>query len=251
MGKLRIGVFKFTSCSGCQLSMLRVNEQLLNLLNLIDIDYWVMVSDVKGKGPYDLALVEGSVSTPEEIGEIKEIRSRSRILVALGDCATYGGLNSIRNYMSQREVEKLVYENPTSIRSTTVRPLDYYVDVDIYLSGCPPDTSTIVEVIKDVALGVPPRLPKYPVCVECKLSENECLLIKGEPCMGPVIKAGCGALCPNLGRICEGCYGPAVDPNAESLLDKWREIGLSEREIVCKLRKYAGLSKEFKRWSGL
>ena len=251
MAKMRLAFFKFASCSGCQLSALRVNERLLDLLDLVEIDYWVMVSDLRREGPYDVAFVEGSITTPEEIEEIKEVRRRSEVLVALGDCAVTGGLNSIREWMSQKEAEKAVYENPLAIKSTSVRPVDYYVDVDVYLSGCPPSTSDIVEVIKDLALGFPPRLPKYPVCVECKLSENECLLLKGVPCMGPVVKAGCGAICPNLGRPCEGCYGPTVDPNTESLIEKLREAGLSDREIMYKFRKYAGLTKEFRREAGL
>lgn len=246
MNKLRFGFFKFTSCSGCQLSLLRLNEKLLDLLSLIELRYWVMVTDLRSEGPLDVAFVEGSISTPDEVNEIKEIRRRTGILVAFGDCASTGCVNSIRSWMTQREVEKSVYENTTSIRSIPVQPLDYYVDVDVHLGGCPPSPSNIVEAVKALLLDLKPSLPLYPVCVECKLDENECLLVKGEACMGPVIKAGCGALCPSLNRVCEGCYGPTVDPNPASLADKFREIGLSEDEVICKFRKYAGLTREFR-----
>ncbi|MEM2886446.1 MAG: oxidoreductase [Candidatus Bathyarchaeia archaeon] len=245
---LKIGLFKFSSCSGCQLSFLRLNEKLLDLVDKLDIAYWVMVSDNDVEDSYDVAFVEGSISTPEDIYSIKDVRARSKVLIAFGACASFGGLNSIRNYMVQKDVEKIVYgsSGALSVKSIISYPIDFYVDVDIYLGGCPPSLSDILEVIKASILSFKPRLPDYPVCVECKLSENECLLVNGEPCMGPIIRAGCGALCPSLGRTCEGCYGPQADPNPNSLADKLREIGLSEDEILCRLRKYAGMHRDFR-----
>jgi len=249
MGMLKVGFFKFSSCSGCQMSFLRLNYRLLDLADKLDIAYWVMVSDNNVEDSYDIAFVEGSISTPEEIHSIKNVRARSNILVAFGACASFGGLNSIRNHMAQKDVEKIVYggRGALSVRSIPSYPIDFYVDVDIYLGGCPPSLNDIVEVFKASIIGFKPRLPDYPVCVECKLNENNCLIIRGEPCMGPIIRAGCGALCPALGRSCEGCYGPQADPNPNSLADKLREIGLSEGEILCKFRKYAGMHRGF-RW---
>jgi sulfhydrogenase subunit delta len=245
---LKIGFFKFSSCSGCQMSFLRLNDKLLDLVDKLSIVYWVMVSDRRIEDSYDVVFVEGSISTPEEIHSLKDIRAKSTVLIAFGACASFGGLNSIRNHMAQRDVEKIVYgsRGALSIESILAYPIDFYVDVDVYLGGCPPSLSSILEVVKAFILGFKPKLPDYPVCVECKLSENECLLTKGEPCMGPIIRAGCGALCPALGRGCEGCYGPQADPNPRSLVDRLREAGLSGDEILCKFRKYAGMNGKFR-----
>ncbi|KYH37183.1 MAG: NADH:ubiquinone oxidoreductase-like, 20kDa subunit [Candidatus Bathyarchaeota archaeon B24] len=245
--KLKVGVFKFTSCSGCQVELIRMNEQLPELLNLVEFKYWAMASSKLEDGPYDLALVEGAISTPECIEEVKAIREKSRVLVALGDCAVTGGVPSIRNWMSQREAETIVYPKPGCIRSTRVYGIDEYVKVDYYLKGCPPRLENILEVFKAVILGVKPRLRQHPVCVECKFYENECLLTTyKQPCMGPVTAAGCGAICPNVGRVCEGCYGPMSDPNIASMVERLKEIGLSDDEILRKFRKYAGMSKLYR-----
>lgn len=245
--RLKVGVFKFTGCSGCQVELIRVNEQLPKLLNFLEFDYWAMASSRMEDGPYDLALVEGAVSTPEAIEEVKKIREVSKLLVAFGDCAVTGGIPSIRNWMSQREAEAIVYPKPSYIRSTRVYGVDEYVKVDYYLKGCPPRLEDILEVFKAAMLEVKPRLRQHPVCVECKLYENECLLTTYRlPCMGPVTAAGCGAICPNVGRVCEGCYGPMSDPNVKSMVERLREAGLSEEEILRKFRKYAGMSKPYR-----
>lgn len=245
--KLKIGVFKFTSCSGCQIELLRLNERLPELLNLVTVQNWAMASSNLQQGPYDIALVEGGISTPEAIEEVKMIRKNSKILVALGDCAVTGGIPSIRNWMKQREAESLVYPNPEYVQSTRIYAVDEYVKVDVYLKGCPPSLDNMLEVFKAAILDVRPRLRQHPVCIECKFYENECLLTTyKQPCMGPVTAAGCGAICPLVGRACEGCYGPMSNPNVKAMVEKLREIGLSDDDIVRKFRKYAGMSEYYR-----
>jgi len=245
--KLKIGVFKFTSCSGCQIELLRLNERLPELLNLVSIQNWAMASSSLQQGPYDIALVEGGISTPEAIEEVKMIRKNSKTLVAFGDCAVTGCIPSIRNWMKQREAEGLVYPNPEHVASTRVYAIDEYVKVDVYLKGCPPSLDNMLEVFKAAILDVRPRLRQHPVCIECKFYENECLLTTyKQPCMGPVTAAGCGAICPLVGRTCEGCYGPMSNPNVKAMVEKLREIGLSDDDIVRKFRKYAGMSEHYR-----
>lgn len=248
MAKLRCGFFKFTGCAGCQMEILRLEEEFPRLLELIDIAYWPMVTTRGWEGDLDVAFVEGSVSTPRELREIKEIRERSKVVVALGECALTGCIPSIRNFMLQREAEKRVYDHPLWIESIAVRGLDVYIEVDIHLPGCPPHRNTILEVIKGAALGRDPYLRRHSVCIECKLKDNGCLLTDEErPCMGPLINAGCGAICPSLNRVCEGCYGPMSATNASSHAQILKEIGLSEADIRRKFRKYAGWTPDFRR----
>ena len=250
--RLRVAVFKFTGCAGCQMELIRLGDDLLKLLEKIDFNYWYMVKRENIEGFYDISLIEGSVSTPREIEELKEIRENSRVLVAFGDCAIGGCIPSIKDWLPEREVEGRVYEDPSHIRSIKVRGIGEYVDVDHYLPGCPPHKDTILDLLKALILGVKPKLRSRPVCVECKLKEIPCLItMYGKPCMGPVTHGGCGAICPSHGRPCEGCYGPMSDPNPKSLAMTFKELGLSDADIVRKFRKYAGLMPEFREEAGL
>lgn len=245
--KPTIAIHKFTGCAGCQLELLRLEDMFLSLLDLVEISYWVMVKRENDDGPWDISFVEGSISTPEEIEEIKEIRKKSKILVAYGDCAIGGCIPSIRNWIPQLEAKRRVYPNPSSIHSIKVMGIGEYVKVDFELKGCPPHRENFLELLKSLFLNIRPRLPKYPVCMECKFKENECLLKKNLPCMGPVTSAGCGALCPSLNRICEGCYGPMSNPNVNSLSQIFEDIGLTKEEIEKKFKKYASTEfQEFK-----
>ena len=246
MRKLNCGFFKFTGCSGCQMELLRLEEELPKLLKLIDISYWPMVTSKSWVGNLDAAFVEGSVSTPRELRELKEIRGRSKILVAFGDCATTGCVPSIRNFTTQREAEKRVYEHPEWVESIGVRGLSEYVDVDISLSGCPPHRNTILEVVKGAVIQKRPHLRHHTVCIECKLGDNGCLLTDdGRPCMGPVTHAGCGAICPQDDRECEGCFGPMSAANAQSHAEILLKLGLSRDDVRRKFRKYAGWTAQF------
>lgn len=248
MAKLKCGFFKFTGCAGCQMEIIRAEDALPQLLEHIEISYWPMVTTKEWEDDLDVAFVEGSVSTPREIRELKEIRERANVLIAFGDCAITGCIPSIRNFMTQKEAEKAVYPRPDWIESIELRSISEYVDVDISLPGCPPHRNTILEVIKGAALGRTPYLRHHSVCVECKLKDIGCLLTEEKrPCMGPVTNAGCGAICPSYNRVCEGCYGPMSAPNAESMAQILLETGLTEEDVKRKFRKYAGWTPEFRK----
>lgn len=246
MNKPRIAVYKMSSCAGCQLELLNLEPILLDVLGAVDLSYFVMARRDNEPGPYDIGLVEGAITTGEEIERLKKAREECRILVAMGACACYGGLPSIKNWQPQRVVESRVYENLAAIHSTTAYGIDYYVPVDAYLKGCPVSREELLEFIKGVLLGIRPYLRPHSVCVECKLHENVCLFVtEGQVCLGPVTTAGCGALCPSRGRPCEGCRGPANDANTVSLAQTMAEYGLHRSDIIRYFRKFAGMTPEF------
>lgn len=233
-----------------------MEEEFLGLLENVEISYFVMAKRENHEGPYDAAFVEGSVSTPRELNELRELRKRSTTLVAFGDCASSGCVPSILNWIPPA-VSARVYENFPLIHSKKesfqrVTPLRDFVEVDVELRGCPPRKELILEVLKSLLIGRKPCLKKYSVCMECKMNENVCLLTSEKrPCMGPVTQAGCGAICPTVGRVCEGCYGPMSDANAPSLAKEFMELcGVSEDDVVQKFRKYAGLDSKFEREAG-
>lgn len=227
--KVKIGVFKFTGCAGCQMEILRMEDVFLKLVDIVDISYWVMVKRENDSGPWDISFVEGAISTPEEKEEIKEIRKKSKILVAFGDCAIGGCIPSIKNFISSHKI----------------KGISEFVEVDAILKGCPPHRENFISLLISLLKDIKPRIKQYPVCIECKYNDNACLLKQNLPCMGPVTSAGCGAICPSLGRICEGCYGPMSNPNVVSLAAIFKEMGLSEDDIIRKFRKYAGTLPDF------
>jgi len=249
--RLRVAVYKFTGCAGCQMEFLRLEDELLELTKKIEFVYFMMIQNRDELERYDICFVEGSVSTPRELEEIKMIRANTRTLVAFGDCAVTGCVPSIRNWLSQSEAEKVVYKDTSPIRSFKVGGIGEYVPVDLTLPGCPPHKNMILEAITASLLEIRPDLRMHSVCVECKLRENVCILTSlGKACMGPVTRAGCGAICPTYGRECEGCYGPMSDANPASLAAEFHKLGVSSQDLVRKFRKYAGTSKEFEEVSG-
>ncbi len=244
--KPKIAVYKMSSCAGCQLEILNLEHVLLDVINAVDLSYFVMARRDSEPGPYQIGLVEGAVTCGEEIEKLKQARKECETLVALGSCACYGGLPSIKNWTPQRVVESRVYENPAAIHSTTAYGIDYYVAVDAYLKGCPINKEELVEFIKSALLGAKPYLRPHSVCVECKLYENVCVAVSEDiPCMGPVTTAGCGALCPANHKACDGCRGPADDTNAKSLAQTFKEHGLNPGDIKRKFHKFAGMTPEF------
>ncbi len=249
--KPKIGIYKLTGCAGCQMEIFHMEDEFLDLLKLFNISYWKMAKRDNDEENIDIALIEGGISTPREIQEIKCIRKKSKFLVAFGDCAISGCIPSIRNWIPQMESEEVVYPDPTSICSTKLHGIGEYVKIDAMLKGCPPNRENIIELLKSAILKIKPRLRKHPVCIECKLNENPCLITSNKlPCMGPVISGGCGAICPTLGRVCEGCFGPMSDPNAAALADIFKDLGLNEEDIKRKFRKYSGMSAEFRLEAG-
>ena len=231
--KPKLAVWKFSSCDGCQLSLLDCEDELLAVAGAIDIAYFLEATRAEAPGPYDLSLVEGSITTPHDVERIKEVRRQSRALVTIGACATAGGIQALRNYADVAGFMSAVYARPDYISTlATSTPISAHVKVDYELRGCPISKYQLIEVITAFLAKRKPTVPPHSVCIECKLKGNVCVLVAhGTPCLGPVTHAGCGALCPSFDRGCYGCYGPMETPNTVSLSKKLAEVGASERDL--------------------
>jgi coenzyme F420-reducing hydrogenase gamma subunit len=231
--KPRVGVFKFASCDGCQLTLLDCENELLAIANAIEIADFREASSTVLDGPYDLALVEGSVTTQHDARRIKEIRAQSKVLVTIGACATAGGIQALRNFADVEEYNRAVYPHPEFISTlATSTPIRDHVPVDLELRGCPISKGQLVELVSSYLGGRQPNLPTETVCVECKRRGSVCVLVAhGTPCLGPVTQTGCGALCPAFHRGCYGCFGPQDNPNAASLITKIGELGMAPADV--------------------
>ncbi len=230
-----VAVHKFSSCDGCQLAFLNLGEALLELDALVDIRHFIEAGAMAPEIDADIAFVEGSISTPEEVERIERIRRHSRFLVTIGACATSGGLQALRNLNdSEPQWRRAIYAQPEYIETLAhAEPVSARVKVDLELWGCPINPRQLVAVIRDLLFGVPPALPEEKVCLECKRRHAVCVMVtSGKPCMGPVTQTGCGALCPRFGRDCYACFGPAENANTVALADILRRFGLSPREIA-------------------
>lgn len=247
--KLKIGVFKLTSCSGCQMVLVHLEESLLEILKHIELKYFRMVSDDDlPNEALDAAIVEGAVTNEEEATMLKKIRKMSRFLVAAGACALTGGVNAMKNITPEGEVESAVYSSPEHVRSGKAFGLNEYVKVDAYLYGCPIDRNELVNALISLMLHVPPYIHCLTVCMECKMKGNECVfLTRREPCLGPVTVGGCGALCPSNNVACEGCRGVLSGTNVDGLASAWANAGVSPETIRLKLRKYYGVYPDLRR----
>jgi len=234
MKKPGIGVFKFTSCDGCQLSILNLEETLLDLLSFFDIVYFREAGDMPPRSQYDIGIVEGSVSTKRQREDILEIRERSRYLMTIGACATAGGLQALRNWTNVEDYKKVVYPHPEMVDALSLStPISDHVYLDYELWGCPVNKETLSETLVSLLIGRKPGIPEYALCMDCKIEGIPCLLVsRGEPCLGPVTRTGCGVLCPSSGRPCYGCFGPREEANIDSLVSHFLEMGLSRRETV-------------------
>ncbi len=224
-----LAVWKFASCDGCQLSILDCEDELLSLAGAVRIAHFTEMTRAVEPGPYDISLVEGSVTTPADAERIGQIRAQSRLLVTIGACATAGGVQALRNMAGAGEYAGLVYAHPEYLSSLEGSfPISAYVQVDLELQGCPVSSSQVLEVLTAVLAGRRPVIPLHSVCQECKRQGTTCLLVRGaNPCLGPVTRAGCGALCPAVGRGCYGCFGPTESPNVVSLARRLRADGMS------------------------
>lgn len=231
--KPRVAVWKFSSCDGCQLSVLNLEDELVALTGAIDIAYFPEASRAMLPGPYDLSLVEGSVATPDDLVRVQEVRSSSRVVVTIGACATAGGVQALRNFRDVREFVDIVYAHPEYIDTlATSTPIAAHIRVDFELRGCPIDKRQLLEVIGAYLAGRRPNVPAHSVCVDCKLRGNPCVMVAhGTPCLGPITHAGCGALCPAYNRGCYGCFGPAEAPNTAALVGRWQALGASPARI--------------------
>jgi sulfhydrogenase subunit delta len=249
--KPKVAVFKFASCDGCQLSLLDAEEALLAIAGEIDIAFFPEATRRMLKGPYDIALVEGSVTTPHDVEMIREVRKSSGVLITIGACATAGGIQALRNWKDVKEFVQIVYATPEYI-STLDRslPVSSFVNVDFELRGCPINKNQLVEVINAFLNNRKPNVSSHSVCIECKLKGNVCIMVAhGTPCLGPVTHAGCGALCPSFNRGCYGCFGPMDSTNTSSLSNQFKELGESKYEIMLAFRGFNAYAEPFRRES--
>lgn len=234
--KPKVGFFSFTGCEGCQLVVLSMADKLLDLVGAVEVVNFREASSAKSND-YDIAVVEGSISTVHEIEELRAIRQRAKILIAIGACAHIGGVNCIRNFNNQYEIKKEVYKDKAAhFDSILAQPVDSVVKVDYYVRGCPPnrDGEEFLEIVTAVLQGKKPFIPNFPVCLECKRRENVCVFHKTKPiaCLGPVTRAGCGAPCPGFGNACIGCRGLVDEPNLNAHEETLEAAGLSVEEIL-------------------
>src|SRR3954470_567942 len=230
----KLAVWKFASCDGCQLSVLDCEDELLALAGRVDIAYFLEASSAPAAGPYDLSLVEGSITTAEDAERIRRVRAESRRLVTIGACATAGGIQALRNFVDVEEFAAAVYATPQYVSTlATSTPISAHVAVDYELHGCPVDKHQVLNVISACRNDRRPAFTSHSVCVECKRRGNVCVMVAhGTPCLGPVTHAGCGALCPSYHRGCYGCFGPMETPNAGSLAAWLATHGVAEHDLV-------------------
>ena len=247
MSKPRIAIFDFACCEGCQLQIVNMEEELLELLQHIDpVEWREAMSDQSDM--YDIAIVEGSITREEDADRLREIRERAKILIALGACATLGGVNKLKNLFDLDDVKTAVYADRAGmshLETAPVRALDEVVDVDFKVEGCPIDAAELASVVKSLLLGRKPIIPNYPVCVECKLRENGCRYDYGEICLGPVTRAGCDARCPSNGFWCFGCRGPVDDPNVHAATEVMAQYGKTIDDLRGKLVLFGTQQEQF------
>ncbi len=249
--KPKLAVWKFASCDGCQLSLLDCEDELLAVAGAVEIANFPEASRAVVKGPYDVSLVEGSITTPHDEERIHAVRRSSKFLVTLGACATAGGIQALRNFKDVKEFTSIVYARPEYIDTLSKStPIKDHVSVDFELRGCPIDKEQLVEVLTALLHGRKPNVPNYGVCVECKRRGNVCVMIAaGVACMGPVTMAGCGALCPAYARGCFGCFGPKEALNTAALSGAWSELGVSEADLVRAYRTFNAYAEPFRKQS--
>jgi coenzyme F420-reducing hydrogenase gamma subunit len=228
-----LAVWKFASCDGCQLSLLDCEDELLTLAGAVRIAHFPEASRATVEGPYDVSLVEGSVTTPGDVERIHRIREQSGILIAIGACATAGGIQALRNFADVAQFASVVYARPEYLSTLdTSTPASAHVKVDLELHGCPIDRRQLLDTVAALLVGRKPNLPGHSVCFECKARDTVCVTVAhGTPCLGPVTRAGCGAICPAYGRGCFGCFGPAVVVNTPSLVARLRDLSMTEADV--------------------
>jgi sulfhydrogenase subunit delta len=239
----RVGIVKFASCDGCQLTLLDLEDELLTIAARVDIVEFAEATSRRSAGPFDVLFVEGSVSTPEQVTEIARLRAVSHHLVTIGACATAGGIQAIRNWFDHDEMRSAIYPEPAYVESLALaRPVADFVAVDAELRGCPISPGQLREFLVALVTGRRPQLPDEAVCLECKRRGVVCVAVaRGIPCLGPVTRTGCGAICPAYGRGCYGCFGPRERANTASLA-RWLSDSRSSPEVA---RLFAG----FTAWS--
>lgn len=246
--KPRLAVWKFASCDGCQLTLLDLEDELLELTERIEIAYFLEASRARVDGPYDLSLVEGSITTAADAERIREVRRVSKAVITIGACATAGGIQALRDFADVQEFLQIVYARPEYIstleHSTAIAE---HVPVDFELRGCPINKTQLLEVISAFLAGRKPNVRAHSVCIECKRRGTVCVMVaRGVPCLGPVTQAGCGAICPAYARGCYGCFGPMETPNTASLSGAWKELGVRDQDLVRAFRTFNANARAFR-----
>ena len=246
--KPKLAVWKFASCSGCQLALLNCEDELLAVAGQVDIAYFVEASRAVVRGPYDLSLVEGSITTPHDVELIQQVRRVSKRLVTIGACATAGGIQALRNFKDVQEFVSIVYAAPEYVETLDKStPVADHVPVDFELRGCPINRQQLLEVISAFLHGRKPNVPPHSVCIECKARGIVCVMVAhGTPCLGPITQAGCGAICPAYHRGCYGCFGPKETPNTESLSRWWSHLGMEDQDLVRAFRTFNAWAEAFR-----
>lgn len=249
--KPKVAVWKFASCDGCQLSLLDCEDELLAVTGAVDIANFPEASRAVAGGPYDISLVEGSITTPHDEERIHSIRRATKTLITIGACATSGGIQALRNFKNVEEFIPLIYAKPQYIETLNKStPITDHVFVDFQLRGCPINKYQLVEVLSAYLNGRKPVTPAHGACLECKRLGRVCVMVaQGTPCMGPVTQAGCGALCPAYGRGCYGCFGPKETPNTAALSAWWNQLGVTDPEIVRAFRSFNACAEPFRKES--
>jgi coenzyme F420-reducing hydrogenase gamma subunit len=247
MARPTLAVWKFTSCDGCQLTLLDCEDELLALAGEVEIAHFTEATRADRPGPYDVSLVEGSITTPADLDRIRQVRAASRTLVAIGACATAGGIQALRNGADVAEFRSVVYASPEYVATLEhSTPISAHVPVDLELRGCPIDRHQLLGVISALLAGRKPDLPAHSVCFECKQRGTTCVVVaSGTPCLGPVTHAGCGAICPAYQRGCYGCFGPAAQPNTPVLVQLLRRQDMPEQDIDRVFRTFNVAAPEF------
>ncbi len=230
-GKPKVAFFDFAGCEGCQLTVIDLLQTQLDLIDAVEIVQFREAMSEQGED-YQIAFVEGSCTRPSDEERLRRIREQAEIVVALGACAHTGGVNAMKNLKPLDQVRRCVYgESADYYETYAARPISAVIKVDAFIPGCPIDREEFARVVKALLLGKRPPVPDYPVCVECKLRENICLLLTGQPCLGPVTRAGCGAICPQYGIGCDGCRGLIPNPNENAMKEVLARAGLTVEEI--------------------
>ena len=244
----KLAVYKFSSCDGCQLAILSLEDELLGFVGEVEVAYFLEARSQTFPGPYDITLVEGSVTTEEDTERLLQVREQSKYLIAIGACATAGGIQALRNWADVEEFVRAVYATPAYINTLEQStPISTHVAVDFELNGCPINKYQLLEVLTALLMGRTPHLPRHSVCLECKRRGTSCVMVsRGISCLGPLTQAGCGALCPAYNRGCYGCFGPMESPNPESFTAYLLKNGTPRPDLVRMLRGFTGFAEAFR-----
>ena len=249
--KPKLAVWKFASCDGCQLSILDCENELMAVAGAVEIANFAEATKAVVKGPYDISLVEGSITTEHDAERIHKIRRVSKYLITIGACATAGGIQALRNFVDVKDYVRAVYASPQYIETLTKStPIRDHVFVDFQLRGCPISKYQLLEVISALLNNRKPVTPPHSVCIQCKAAGTVCVMVaQGQPCLGPVTQAGCDALCPSYCRGCYGCFGPKETPNTAALTEAWKALGATDSELVRAYRGFNAYAEAFRRES--